>query len=243
MKILQSMLKCWIPTVAAGLAACAAAPGEVISFEFMPGDQQVCVGAIVEIDLVLVSDGPHAQQFDSLDAILNWDPAAMTLLGFSNADADIDWFLSGFLSDIDGINDDTSDGDAIFTALAPPGSSPIAPPAPGDLTVTTLRFLVIAESALTEISMPPSIGKFGLSRVLLVGANITGNFAEPAAVSAAESCAADCAEPCNGTVDVNDLLAVLATWGDFGNPCDVDGSGVVDVNDLLAVLAAWGPCP
>jgi hypothetical protein len=44
----------------------------------------------------------------------------------------------------------------------------------------------------------------------------------------------------DGTVDVNDLLAIIAAWG----PCsgcgeDVTGDGVVDVDDLLAALAAW----
>ena len=48
----------------------------------------------------------------------------------------------------------------------------------------------------------------------------------------------------DGTVDVNDLLTVIAAWG----PCkgcaeDVDANGVVEVNDLLAIIAAWGPCP
>jgi hypothetical protein len=46
----------------------------------------------------------------------------------------------------------------------------------------------------------------------------------------------------SGTVDVVDLLAVLAAWGDDGVPEDVNGDGVVDVLDLLDVLAAWGPC-
>ena len=45
-------------------------------------------------------------------------------------------------------------------------------------------------------------------------------------------------EPCLGDynqdsqVDVNDLLAVIAGWGD---PYDVD--------DLLIVIGAWGSCP
>jgi hypothetical protein len=46
-------------------------------------------------------------------------------------------------------------------------------------------------------------------------------------------------------IDVNDLLAVIAAWGDAGPgiPEDVTGDGVVDVDDLLAVIAAWGACP
>ena len=64
------------------------------------------------------------------------------------------------------------------------------------------------------------------------------------------SCNADVVP--TGVVDVNDLLAVVSTWG----PCpavpaaclaDVvpapSGNGIVDINDLLAVITTWGPCP
>jgi hypothetical protein len=55
----------------------------------------------------------------------------------------------------------------------------------------------------------------------------------------------------DGFVNVNDLLAVINTWGicpASPAPCPADiapagGDGVVNVNDLLAVLNAWGPCP
>jgi T5SS/PEP-CTERM-associated repeat protein/predicted outer membrane repeat protein len=47
----------------------------------------------------------------------------------------------------------------------------------------------------------------------------------------------------SGHVDVGDILAVLAAWGNEGGPEDVDESGTVDVGDLLDVLASWGPCP
>jgi hypothetical protein len=46
----------------------------------------------------------------------------------------------------------------------------------------------------------------------------------------------------DGTVDVLDLLAVLAAWGATGGPEDINGDGIVNVLDLLEVLAAWGPC-
>jgi hypothetical protein len=45
----------------------------------------------------------------------------------------------------------------------------------------------------------------------------------------------------NGTVDVTDLLALLANWGGAGDG-DINDDGVVDVEDLLLLLAAWGPC-
>jgi len=46
----------------------------------------------------------------------------------------------------------------------------------------------------------------------------------------------------DGVVDVLDLLAVLAAWGQSGVPEDITGDGVVDVLDLLEVLSGWGPC-
>jgi len=47
----------------------------------------------------------------------------------------------------------------------------------------------------------------------------------------------------DGMVDVLDLLALLAAWGQTGElPEDITGDGIVDTLDLLALLAAWGPC-
>ncbi|MCH2134257.1 MAG: PQQ-dependent sugar dehydrogenase [Phycisphaerales bacterium] len=55
-----------------------------------------------------------------------------------------------------------------------------------------------------------------------------------------EECVGDCDG--NGTRDVNDLLALLA---DFGNPsdCDLNDDGVISVDDILTLLANYGvPC-
>ena len=57
--------------------------------------------------------------------------------------------------------------------------------------------------------------------------------------------ASSCPEDVDGTgeVDFQDLLLVLAAWGDCpGCPEDIDSTGVVDFQDLLLLLAAWGPC-
>jgi hypothetical protein len=47
----------------------------------------------------------------------------------------------------------------------------------------------------------------------------------------------------NGTVNVNDLLQVISTWGPCPNPltcpADLNVSGNVDVNDLLEVVTHW----
>ena len=47
----------------------------------------------------------------------------------------------------------------------------------------------------------------------------------------------------NGSVDVTDLLTVIADWGcTSGCAGDLDGNGVVNVTDLLAVISSWGEC-
>jgi hypothetical protein len=47
----------------------------------------------------------------------------------------------------------------------------------------------------------------------------------------------------NDTVDISDLLAVIAAWGSTSGPADVNGDSIVNITDLLAVIAAWGACP
>jgi len=53
----------------------------------------------------------------------------------------------------------------------------------------------------------------------------------------------------SGDVGFDDLLSVLAAFGQCVDPCetgctaDVNGDCSVDFDDLLALLAAFGPCP
>jgi hypothetical protein len=48
----------------------------------------------------------------------------------------------------------------------------------------------------------------------------------------------------SGTVDVEDLLAVIMDWGTDGSASngDVNNDGTVNVDDLVEVLLAWGAC-
>ena len=54
-----------------------------------------------------------------------------------------------------------------------------------------------------------------------------------------------CSTDINGDnqTDVNDILQLLAAYGQSGSDSDVDGDGFVGVNDVLAMIAGWGPCP
>ncbi len=58
-------------------------------------------------------------------------------------------------------------------------------------------------------------------------------------------CPADCAGSQDGSVNVDDLVALLASWGGSPIACDFvppGGDGAVNVDDLIALLAAWGSC-
>lgn len=54
------------------------------------------------------------------------------------------------------------------------------------------------------------------------------------------SCPADCGGIGDGDVGIEDLLALLAQWGDDIGCCDINDDGRVGINDLLEFLALWG---
>jgi hypothetical protein len=57
---------------------------------------------------------------------------------------------------------------------------------------------------------------------------------------------APCPADVNGdsSININDLLEVIASWGTVGggNPADVNDDGIVNIADLLGVISAWGLC-
>jgi hypothetical protein len=67
----------------------------------------------------------------------------------------------------------------------------------------------------------------------------SGHFA--ASIEPSQPCPADVNS--SGSVNVDDLLAVIGAWGQIGGSSDITGDNIVNVDDLLAVISAWGPCP
>ena len=45
----------------------------------------------------------------------------------------------------------------------------------------------------------------------------------------------------DGSVNAQDLSALLAAWGEFGGPADLDGDGVVGSADIAVLLSSWSP--
>lgn len=171
---LPALLFAALPASAQGLA----------DLSFDPPTQTVPVGGTFEVRLVASAPGPQAAQIGSIEAILSYDPAVITLTGATNANAGYAWFQEGFLPDPDGINADIADGDALFTAL-----SQLSTPAtviPGTpLIVTTLQFQANAASPGTTLSFLPTLGAFGQTRVFdffTPGLDITGDISSTATI-------------------------------------------------------------
>ncbi len=244
------------------LPSVADAGGGAVGVDFDPADQTVFVGDLVEINLIVQAEGAGPEPFAALDAILDWDPGFLLLLGVDDSNAGATFFISGFLPDPDGINDSLADGDAIYTALAPPGAPVDAPPAPDDLIVTTFQFAALAPTPETLLAFTPASGRFGQTRVLINGVDITGTIGGPAAVeilpadggaccfgdgsclflteSACDTAGGSWAGPDTDCADNDD-----DGFADACDPCrwDLDNDGDVGPADLATLLAAWGPNP
>lgn len=229
-------------TMAGTLAVMApAAQAGLVDILWAPVDQTVARCETVEIDLVARSDDGADQPFNTLDAVVSWDPTKLEFLGIDDSNAEADFFFSGFLPDQDGINDDLTDGEVLYVALGRAGDPPVAPPAPDDLIVTTFIFRAIELTPGTVLEFIPAVGNFGRTRVLF-GGDITGDITGISTTTIG-TCPAD--TDANGFVEFDDLLEVLSTWGPCADCCpgDVDGDNEVDFGDLLIVLSEWGPCP
>lgn len=137
-----------------------------VDMRLEPAEQVALAGETISVDLVVSSGLPKT--ITAIDAIVTWDPTRLTLIGA--ALADFPPFVSGFLPDPDGINDSVSDGEALYTALAPLTTPASVPP---DLHVVTFEFMVLT-SACVELT--PSVGTFGSTRVIgpVPGVEITG---------------------------------------------------------------------
>lgn len=255
----------WIVVIAVtGTVCCPRSGYAEVDLLFDPPSQTVTldVDDIVEIDLVAHSSDGTEQLITALDTILVWDPASLELLGVDDSNADVSWFVSGFFNDPDNINDGTSDppigvpnndGDALFTALAPPNSP--ASTGPDDIVITTLLFRALQPTPATEVQFLPTLGEFGQTRVFGEGKqnNITGDISATATVVIVSSaCFADFDH--NGQVEAFDLAVLLGTWGRCPDPCvpeepsetcpaDLDPNCDVGAFDLALLLGAWGPCP
>ncbi len=254
--------------VTAGALVWSAVSLATVDLSLKPSFQVVQVGDIVELTIVTTASGPLPSPFDSLDAIIAWDPTFLNPISSTQVGAGAFFFLAGFLPDIDGINSALDDGDALFTAAAPPGSIIMAPPA-GDglasngLVATTIRFTAQAPTDNTIVSFLPTLGQFGKTRVLLQGFEVTGNVTSSARImikGAGCPGSGPCLEPHNGLGCSDEACCLLVCDADpfccdfgwdiicvararatcYGCFADLNANGEVDGADLGLLLTNWG---
>lgn len=91
---------------------------------------------------------------------------------------------------------------------------------------------------VTAVDASYPTGSNGVAVQAYASGDLAGSFDD---ITFAIPCPADV----NGDeiVDIDDVFAVLSTWGTCDDcPEDVNDDGAVDVDDLFEILAAWGPC-
>ena len=149
-----------------------------VDLPLAPQSQFAATGSIVTVDL-----GAHATTTESvaaIDAILSWNPAELQFMGA--VPGDYAWFVAGFLPDPDGINLSTTDGSALYTALAPVATPLILPP---DIVVAGFQFKILSGGAGgVNVGLLRSMGTFGKTRVIssTPGVEVTGDISGTACV-------------------------------------------------------------
>lgn len=228
------------------VAAVASAPSRgAINLELRPADQTVSIAAgTVGVSLYAVSDSGVNQLLSAINAIVQWDPALLELIGLDASGA-VTLLASGFPDDPFKLNESNppQDGDGLYVAFAPLGNPVAATPA-GTL-ITTFLFEPLATTPGTAVIILDAAGTPPTETVVYDGTepnlDVTGDLSG-AVVEILPCCPADLDFDCN--VAITDLLMLLGAWGtNPGGPPDFDGNGNVDINDLLDLLAAWGRCP
>ena len=171
----------------------AAAAYANVDLLFQPAVQAVQVGDIVEIHLFAASDGSGTQFIQSVEAILNWEPGYLELLGVDHGLAGHSWHKAGFPIDPDGLNAGVvtpwtdvpaNDGNAYYVALAAVDDPAPVPPSP-PLLVTTIRFRALATTARTDLSLLVSYGSHSHTCVLASAppnTNVTGDISSTGGV-------------------------------------------------------------
>jgi len=95
--------------------------------------------------------------------------------------------------------------------------------------------------ANVEFQIQGTIGQHDAGPIGLTGGAYTLHGGFHAIEPEIASCVGDIDN--SGEVNVADLLALLAQWGNCpGCPADLNNDAFVDVSDLLTLLGAWGPC-
>ncbi len=224
-----------------------------VDLELRPESDTVEIGEPVNVGLYAVSSNSDSDEaFGSLQAILQWDPEVLTLLGLDNNGPYV-WLISDFMDDsqIDGLNDTFEDGDAFYVGLRNLSSDPVA--TPDGLLVTTFQFEAVGAAEGSVLYIPKSSGSITVTAVYddeIPGWPVTGTLGSATVSVSGDELPCEGDANGDGTVDPLDSGFVLSRFGcsvGTGDPnCDIadqNGDGLVDPLDSGFVLARFGDCP
>lgn len=88
--------------------------------------------------------------------------------------------------------------------------------------------------------MVAEVEKMTLAEVIRANTDIDDEIQDDVFVMPSSVCLGDCDG--NGTVDFNDLSAILFQFGNATPACDADQSGSIDFNDVITTLFMLGEC-
>ena len=218
----------------------AALSGGTVDLVLGPTLQSAPLGSTVEVTLT-VSAPPPALGVTGIDAILSWDPTELQFLEADTSGSSYAWFQAGFFLDPDGINTSILDGEALYTLLGQITAPASVPP---DLDAVVFRFKVLGTGV---VSLKPSSGTFGMTRVFGVGVNnvITGDISATACViaPAVNYCTAGTsANGCTATLSSTGLASATASSGFTLTGSNVEGAknGTFFMGTNGRQANAWG---
>lgn len=235
--------------VSAGLMVWAgpSAAGQV-DLVLRPAIQTVDPGDVVTLQLVAVVPAGGAVSLAAVDALLTWDETKLEFLGIENT-GPYSWLIAGMLPDPGALNDDLTDGDAVFTALARFDADAFAN---GEgLLLASIRFRAVIRTVTTPVAM--NAGDGSKSRTTVFGRespvqDITGHLGQSGVrIGTPGDCTGDRAA---GNADFGGLQSCFT--GPVGpvdppgysvgvSSCcpafDFNADGDVDLNDLAAFVA------
>ncbi len=146
-------------TIGCALLVMAPSTFATITLELRPSSQTVTAGTAADVQLYVVSDVPGGEPVGKINAIIQFDPNRMTLLGHDTTGAP-NWTSATFPAS-SSLNPDWTDGNALFSVTSnispfPCGTLEIATSA--GLLVTTFQFDVGSVIGAATVLLPATLG-------------------------------------------------------------------------------------
>ena len=121
-----------------------------IDIEFRPNNYTSTVGETVSLALYFVSDSDEGQNFSVANVLFFWDTEYLNLLGKDDTGATYSLF-SGFNNNPSGVNENITDGNALYAFWSQIGEQTTV--APEGTLITTFQFETIQQTDDTLIDI------------------------------------------------------------------------------------------